>query len=756
MEHGIENVMLQMIGKKTESNQEVGIFPKPKKVGIDRDQKKNIDEQGIMEKTSVTPVGPNIISKSNGVLNEEGLRRLSGWSGEFKAATTKKVMEKLEAFHQAMNGMVSNSESSPDKHKAEMQSMENANEMYEELVGEVRSFVDGTRKWTTFFHKHKKEEKALLPAMSSLLIQLYSLGNAFEYRNSLSYDYLIENNLSKARIGDILTGQGALSVQGNRVSTREQSGQLDRTAMQMKKWNETETETDRKQELKSRRLPLPGDRNAVEELLHISKMLEDMELQTQTDVEREDIRTEFFDVTKMISLLLQNPDLMFESSVNERTQPKSGHEERDLAWTAEFYRMTAGMTIEEASKKIDEVRRERAEIADENSTAKEGVLSQVLIDEKQNRVLRTIKGNNMDSREQKKRNNFNYDEAMSRLGEITGLGSQAGARATYYKDTNGKLQYGTNMDKAAGIQARDVKLSFGDTQMDSRMKQGRYNIFGYETKEQLEKNAGLIISSFKMQIIDYISFHQDRHNENYFIDLDAAKPQDAFVGIDNDNVFGVGTDSTRNARAVSYQKHAKEEKLFKGYKGVTSTLKGFECIPKETAEQIAKLDEKKIGEAMKPYLDKAARLGLMRRIHSLKKYVSENAIIVNIYTPKGMEEFGKATAGSIVKAVMDLNAGSLLGKGENASARMAPGILMRTLMMQYLYPGSVKDKYSTEFEYMTGQETVQEYFDEKNKSVRDKKFWDTFVSLIRIAGMEEDKEYLELKKKFESGKLKII
>lgn len=755
MEFGLENTDMQHL-KENDSNVGHGLGMFLRQNGLVKSSNQSQGGQAKVVNTSGASIGANTISKANGILTEEGLHQVSGWTKSFKGSAMKETVKDLNRYHEAMNSEVSVTDAAEILGKIE--------DIFIELVKDVRWFIrDGSR-------IYKKEAAALRPVMSSLLIQLYSLGNVFDRKENIAYDYLMENGLTSARVGDIIAGRGAMSVQGNMVSTGIESGQIDRTAQQMNEWDKNgKPKADWLQELKSRRLPTLGDSHAAENLERIAKMLDDIELQSENSIQREDLRTQFFDITKMIHLLLANPGLMTRKGVEKLKSGKMSHEKADLLNTAEFFQSVAGMTVQEATEKLDEIRQSKAETADQDSIVSGGALSQVFIDTKKNRVLRTSKEKG-GIKEQKAKNNFNYDEAMSRLGEITGLGGQAGARTTYYKDKAGDLQYGTNMDMAGGKRADQAKLSFGDAQADSQMKAGRYNIFGHSSDEELQKNASLIISSFNMQIIDYISKHRDRHNENYFIDLNAKDPEQAFVGIDNDNVFGLGTLSEREDRTVSYADHASGKNdasgLYKGYMDVSTELKGFDCIPKETAARIAGLDEKKIEEGMKPYLDRAARFALLRRVRKLKEYVS-NAHVVDIRKADGtgMELFKKETMGIMAQAFMTAGSASTLfgSAGAYTTARFMPGILLRTLAMQYFGIGkaakeknSEEYKYYAEFEYMTEGESVEDYFGKGNQKNREQKLWNTFEAVIRAAGMTDNEEYKALKKEYQDGKKSLF
>ncbi|MBR5579476.1 MAG: hypothetical protein IKW28_10845 [Lachnospiraceae bacterium] len=743
--------------------------------------------QGETEKRYVSE--PNSLKATGGIMTVESLRKLSGWQQEFKSSTLLETIQSLEQFHGSINQKISLNNLK--------EVIDSSTTSYNTLIEKVSHYVERGRSWYAGVHIHRKEEKAMLPAMSTLLIKLYSLGNVFQYLENISYDYLMENQIESADLKDIVEGKGALSVQGNMVSTGIQKGQIDKTAFQMKKRNGSKATLDKRQELLQRTLPtLKGtDRESVDqylsELQNIARMVDDLELQSDDALEREDVKIDFIDVSKMIQVLLKSPFLLSERDVKEKGT--GNYRESDLVQTMEYYRLTQGLAVKDALALIDQKRQEAAETAAADSIKSGGELSQVLIDVKEKRVLRTSKEKG-GAKKQREKNNFNYDEAMSRLGEITGLGSQAGARTTYYKDTEGQLQYGTNMELARGKNARDTKLSFGNEKADSSMRSGRYNIFGYSTKEELTKNAGLIISSFKLQILDYISYHQDRHYENFFIDLEAKDPTQAFVGIDNDNVFGKGTLDTKKSRVISYESQAK-----RSYEGetvggvtreqhdVTSTLPGFACIPKETAEQIRNLDERAIDEGMQPYLDRAARFALLARIKALKKYGESQSKIVDVYTPEGMREFKKETMGLMVKTMMDVKQDTnMFGEDQISNlTRMAPGILVRAIMMQYFDRGRLAKKedkpgeykYTPAFEYVPEGESLEEFFSAKNQGRRTEQYWKVIDAMIEESGqtkqqvwdkyikdrfgdrgkeVEETKEFQKYKALFMAGKMKIF
>lgn len=692
------------------------------------------------------------------IMDEQDLRRISGWQGEFKSSTLKKTIESLNTFHQEMKTNINFTNLE--------EGIKEGKNSYHKLLEKVSHYVErGSSKYADI-HIHRKEEKAMLPVMSTLLISLYSLGNVFDYLENLAYDFLMKNQEESATLREIITGREALSVRGNMASTKiqEPSSILDKTAYQMKKRNsKEEVSLDKRQELYQRKLPVLKGKGKediddyLQELKAIATMVDDLELQSSSDMEREDVKIDFIDIEKMIHVLLHNPFLLQE---NGSGSVEGAFRDSDLAEAAEYARITQGMTVKEGLQIIDEIRKDKAETAAKESIKNGGAMSQVLIDLEKKRVLRTAK-NKEGVKGQRQTNNFNYDEAMSRLGEITGLGSQAGARSTYYKDIEGTLQYGTNMQKAEGKEGYFAKLSFGEKKADSVMREGRHNIFGHNTKEEMERNAKLIYSSFNMQILDYIAFHQDRKANNYFVNLEAEDPLQAFMGIDNDNVFGKGVAEKKIDRVLSYkslssQKYRESGSIRKegdrDYRDSTSTLFGFHCIPKETLDQINNLDEKKIETYMEPYLDRAARFELIHRIQELKKYVSNKALVFDLHTEEGMEEFKKETMKMTVYSIIDnaqtFHKDDTIQLHGGIGLRSGPSVLIRTFLANYFgsFSGGKDGKYHQNDEYNTEGMTKQQFYGGENRRNFNNKLWVVFDAMMEAGGMTREQVWEEIEK----------
>ena len=210
--------------------------------------KQGEDFNDLQEGTrQATIMPPNSISTTNGIWDEAALRQISGWREAFKSETLISTMETLREFHSEMRKEIS----------AEWMGLgDSANEVresYEELLKKVSHYVQRGSKWNAFVHLHRKEEKAMLPAMSVLLIKLYSLGNVFENIKNLTFDYMVENGKTVAKISDIITSSMAGSLQGNMAFTGMQTNQTDKTSYQMRKETSGE-EYSAKDEIKTMQL----------------------------------------------------------------------------------------------------------------------------------------------------------------------------------------------------------------------------------------------------------------------------------------------------------------------------------------------------------------------------------------------------------------------------------------------------------------------------------------------------------------------
>ena len=737
------------------------------------------EAKGQQSNERLSSVPPNSVATTNGIWDETALRQISGWKKPFKSETLISTMQELKQFHEEMGTVISAKELKIGANEDKLK------EPYEELLEKVSHYVHRGSQWYSSFHLHRKEEKAMLPAMSTLLIKLYSLGNVFDNIKNISLDYMLENGKTSAVLSDIITSKMAGSLQGSIAFTGNQANQTDKTAYQMKKQASDGKTYSANDDIKAMRLPSFDNKNIREELHRLAIMIESAELHVTNDIAREQFKIEYGDLLKMIYIFL--------NEANEREDEKILWKQEDVNEAFTFWNKTAGMTVEEAVKEIDGMRKEKFETASKKSIKAGGSLSGVLIDQEKKRVLRTATGQK-DIKQKRDNNNYNYDEAMSRLAEVTGLSSMAGARTTYYKDMEGKLQYGTNMELAGGEAAVMAKLSFGHEETDKRMRAGRYNIFGTESDKELNRNADMIISSYKLQILDYIACHQDRNINNFFLDVTAEDPTMAFMGIDNDNVFGKNLDVSKIFRKVDNVAHATNsyaEPQKSKYLDAMTVLEGFEFIPNEVVKHVEELNPQKINEALKPYLDRSARFAVINRIGKLKEYVKSKSRIMNIRTKEGMEAFKKETLNRMLSVSLelvdeDVEKATVMGAAGMAGSfeRKMPGILMRTLMSQYFTmapflitkaDGSYEKQ--PELEYIP-EGTEKDYITKANIANRQANFWKTFDAMLSVVGKSreqlwdeamgrkygeeemkkksEEDSYKKLKESFLTGKMRFF
>ena len=212
-------------------------------------------------------------------------------------------------------------------------------------------------------------------------------------------------------------------------------------------------------------------------------------------------------------------------------------------------------------------------------------------------------------------------------------------------------------------------------------------------------------------------------------------------------------------------------------------------IPKETAQQISQMDEGKIEEAMRPYLDRAARFALLKRIRKLKDYASTKSNVFDIHTPKGMDMFKREILSDAVKMILVQKKGDyLMGHSDEmgTQARWIPVALTRALMIQYfsmsskleLKEGSENEyKFAPELEYVPKGMNAKDYISKENFEKRDQNFWKSFEGLIRSSGktkeeiweeamelkygskkeeMEKNEEYQKFREAFVKGQVKMF
>ncbi|MBR3607002.1 MAG: hypothetical protein IKL51_05450, partial [Lachnospiraceae bacterium] len=187
------------------------------------------------------------------------------------------------------------------------------------------------------------------------------------------------------------------------------------------------------------------------------------------------------------------------------------------------------------------------------------------------------------------------------------------------------------------------------------------------------------------------------------------------------------------------------------------TLYGFRCIPKETADQIKALDEKKIEKSMRPYLDRAARFALLQRILELKKYASGTSQVIDINTEEGMKQFKKETMKMTVYSIIDnaetkTNEDTLRLQGIWGASNHAPSVLIRTLMNLYFFGFSManasgkNDKYTPNDDYITDGMSKQEFYSKDNRRNFNNKLWVVFDAMMDAAGMTREQVWEEIEK----------
>lgn len=90
------------------------------------------------------------------------------------------------------------------------------------------------------------------------------------------------------------------------------------------------------------------------------------------------------------------------------------------------------------------------------------------------------------------------------------------------------------MEFAAGKQAYQINLMFGNEK--DKIYEGRKN--DKFQNVSIMKNPRIIEDIMKMNVVDYLMMHGDRHAENFLINTNAKDGESTVVGIDNDVILG--------------------------------------------------------------------------------------------------------------------------------------------------------------------------------------------------------------------------
>ena len=312
--------------------------------------------------------------------------------------------------------------------------------------------------------------------------------------------------------------------------------------------------------------------------------------------------------------------------------------------------------------------------ADKDYKVGGGQASVAILDRKNRKVLRSPKG--FSKEKQETALNGIKDEASGVVSRFLGFNVCAQAKAGGFvaRDKEGKnptpIFGGSVMDMADGEVAFNINLLMNpedkDSVMESRKDANYRNV-------DVMKQGRLIGEIMKMNVLDYIIMHDDRHTKNFLINLDADETEAMVTGIDNDYVLG-----SDNSRQVGNKNSAQVLAVINNRIAMDSgvTLEGgFPMMTPEVKETLQNLDLAALNHLLMPYADRVMRMAAVHRAAELKKY-AETVKTCDLTTPEGTEQFVKTAIKSSIAGYFR----QATLKSVQFSARYVPNTLVRMMI----------------------------------------------------------------------------
>lgn len=267
-----------------------------------------------------------------------------------------------------------------------------------------------------------------------------------------------------------------------------------------------------------------------------------------------------------------------------------------------------------------------------------GAMSVAIIDKVNKHVLRAPK--NLAKDEQSTALNGIFDEAAGKISQFLGFNVMANAEAKgfFSKENNEEkaLFGGSVMEFAAGKQAYQMNLMFGNE--EDKIYEGRKN--DKFQNINIMKNPRIIEDMMKMNVVDYLMMHGDRHTENFFINTNAKDGESTVTGIDNDVILGEYTGGHEHGFSNSvnalYTIHNRTSMDW----GINLNAT-FPMMTKGVKEAINNLDLEKFNLMLMPYTDRVIRIGVLQRAKELKK-LAETVPEVDLNKKEDLESYVSA------------------------------------------------------------------------------------------------------------------
>ncbi len=311
-----------------------------------------------------------------------------------------------------------------------------------------------------------------------------------------------------------------------------------------------------------------------------------------------------------------------------------------------------------------------------------------ILDFHNNRVLRAPKADSkyLSDKEQKTALNGIRDEASGKIAQFLGFNvcAQAEAAGFMAKGNNGENETpvfgGSIMEMAKGTEANYINMLMGQDDGEKMIEQRRGEKF---RNVDIMKNGRLIGELMKMDVMDYIIQHEDRHAANFLINLDAGENEAMVTAIDNDMVLGCGHS----------QAHIGGNKSAEALLGINDRAlqdygiklqSSFPMMTQDVKDALQNIDLGAFNEMLMPYADRVSRLAAVHRASELKK-LAKTVPTCDLTTQEGIEKFVKVAArNSVIDWIKGMSIVEREAKGkryENVNNSGIGGITSKLIYM---------------------------------------------------------------------------
>ena len=560
-----------------------------------------------------------------------------------------------------------------------------------EFIVQANSAVEGAN---GLFSRHSSNVQKLTPIFANLIARANGILPKLAYLENAITSYIIETNAESFTYADIIehnvTGNrsGGLVMKG----IEEDTGSIDLSPDRVKKILKNKNgDTQKhmtdilgernKETLKSRmdlKIPmLPAgilkqaasatfSDNLSKDLLNsardiaenylaelrplmvaLSDTMESFE-SFQGGKERDEVhkkQAEYFRLSRLFNRAIQQKELLVSVILNGFPESEkvdsAGYEDLIKLASLGTVSLASGVELlnkeaQDESKFIRLVDKEGKELEeDKDYIVGGGMLSVAIIDKVNKHVLRSPK--DLDKDEQSTALNGIFDEAAGKISQFLGFNVMANAEAKgfFSKGDGGEkaLFGGSVMDFADGREGYRINLMFGNE--EDKIYEGRKND-RFQNVNVME-NPRIVEDMMKMNIVDYLMMHGDRHSENFFINTNAKDGEASVTGIDNDIILGQYTGGHEhgfgNSAAALYTIHNKTSMDWGMNLNAT-----FPMMTKGVKEALNKLDLEKFNLMLMPYADRVIRIGVVQRAKELKK-LAETVPEVDLNKKEDLEAY---------------------------------------------------------------------------------------------------------------------